>query len=335
MQDNPSKLHVLVVSNHWGAQKSVPSSGVFVDRQISSLENAGVKISRFDIGMSHSLFTIVKKWLELRRLVRTIKPDIVHGRYGTTIGLMAAFTGRPAVVSYCGGDLRGGHCVSLMRQYCGFFLSNLAALRARMLICVSEDLRQALWWRKARAVVIPDGVDIRLFSPGSRDFAREQLGWELTKPIVILNVRNDPNLKGLDVAKKAMEIVCSRLPESELCLIKNVEPNQMPLYYRAADALLCASLSEGSPNVVKEALACDLPVVSTPVGDVPERLAGVHPTAVVPRDPQAIAEALIKILLERKRCNGREHVRNLSLEATAQRVISVYRVALCQGSVIG
>src|SRR4029079_13851520 len=89
----------------------------------------------------------------------------------------------------------------------------------------------------------------------------------------------------------------------------------MPLYYRAADALLCASLSEGSPNVVKEALACNLPVVSTPVGDVPERLKGVYPSAVVARDAHSIGEALVQILLERRRSNGREHVASLDLDS--------------------
>ena len=320
--------HVLVVSNHWGAKKSTPSASIFVDRQIASLEKAGVRISTFDVSISHSLIHIVRKWLELRRLVRRLNPDLVHARYGTIIGFVAAFAGRPAVITFCGGDLRGGHCVSILRQYSGFLLSNLAALRAQVLICVSEDLRQALWWRKSRAVVIPDGVDLDLFSPGPQEIARKQLGWELSHPVVILNVRNDPKLKGLDIATTAMQMVRSQIPGSELRLIENVEPNRMPLYYRAADALVCASLSEGSPNVVKEALACNLPVVSTPVGDVPERLAGVQPSAVIARDAKAIGEELVQVLLERKRSNGREHVANLSLENIAQRVLDVYRTAL-------
>src|SRR4029079_15779951 len=201
----------------------------------ASLEKVGVKISTFDIGTSHSPIHLVRKWVDLRRQVRRLNPDLVHGRYGTIIGFLAAFSGRPAVISFCGGDLRGGHCVSIFRQYAGFLLSNLAAHRAQMLICVSEELRQALWWRKSRAIVIPDGVDLDLFSPGPQEIARKQLGWELNHPVVILNVRNDPNLKGLDIANTAMRMVKERIPESELRLIENVEPHRMPLYYRAAD----------------------------------------------------------------------------------------------------
>lgn len=322
------KPHVLIVSNHWGAKKSSPSAGIFVDRQLTSLEKAGVRISTFDIGVSHSPVQIMKKWLELRRLVQKLNPDLIHGRYGTIVGLLSAFAGRPTVITFCGGDLLVGASIPLVRQYMGFSLSNLAALRAKRLICVSEELRQALWWRKSQGVVIPDGVDLALFSPGSQEVARKQLGWELNKPIVILNVRNDPQAKGRDLAMTAMQMVRSQVPQAELHLIENVEPNKMPLYYRAADALLCLSLSEGSPNVVKEALACNLPVVSTQVGDVSERLVGVQPSTVVPRDAKAIAEALAQVLLEGKRCNGRERVASLSLENIALRIVDEYRNAL-------
>lgn len=319
---------VLMVSNHWGAKVSTPSAGIFVDRQIASLEKIGVRIATFDMGTSHSPIHIVRKWLELRKLVQRLDPDLVHAQYGTIIGFVSTFVSRPVVISYCGNDLQAGASVSKIRMYLGIFLSNLAALRAKGLVCKSAQLRQKLWWRRHRAVVIPSGIDLELFSPGSRDIARSQLGWDTERPIVILNVRNDPINKGLDLALAAMQIVQLRIPAAELRLIENVDPDKMPLWYRAADALLCASLSEGSPNVVKEALACNLPIVSTPVGDVSERLGGVQPSAVVPRDANVIGESLAQVLLDRKRSNGREHVASLSLENVTRRLVDVYRVAL-------
>ncbi len=320
--------HVLFISNHWEAKTSRPSAGVFVDRQITSLKQAGLRVSTFDVGTSHSPVHILRKCLELRRLVRQLRPDLVHAQYGTIVSVVGALAGPPLVISFCGNDLRTGASVPKLRMYTGFLLSNLAALRARKVICKSRELREALWWCRHRAVVIPNGVDLDLFSPGPQEDARKQLGWESGSPIVILNVRNDPKNKGLDLATTALEIVRSRLPGAELRLIENVEPNMMPLYYRAADALLCASLSEGSPNVVKEALACNLPVISTAVGDVPERLAGVQPSAVVARDANAIGEALVQILLKRERSNGREYVAHLSQEQVAHRVLRVYQSVL-------
>jgi teichuronic acid biosynthesis glycosyltransferase TuaC len=320
--------HVLVISNHWEARKQCLPAGIFVDRQLSSLRKVGVRISTFDVGTSHSPVHIFKKWLELRSLVRRITPDLIHGRYGTIVGFVAAFAGRPAVITFCGSDLLPGPSVSFVRLRLGFLLSNLAALRAQCLICVSEELRQALWWRKSRAVVIPDGVDLDLFSPGPQDEARRELGWDLKNPIAVFNVGSDANLKGLDLVEAAMKVVRSRVPQAELQIISNVEPIRMPLYYRAADVLLCASKAEGSPNVVKEALACNLPVVSTPVGDVSERLTGVHPSAVVQRDANAIGEAVTQIFFTRKRSNGREHIAQFGLHQVARRVLGVYQSAL-------
>ena len=320
--------HVLIISNHFEAKRHTPYAGIFVDRQITSLRKAGVRVSTFDIGTSHSPVHILRKWLELRRKVRQLCPDIVHGQYGTIVGFLSAFAGRPAVISYCGGDLQPGAAVSRVRLSFGFLLSNLAALRAEGLICKSEQLRQALWWQKSRAVVIPSGVDLELFSPGPQNEARKELGWDLENPIAIFNDGGDPQCKGMDLAKAAMKVVNLRLPNAKLHVISNVEPVRMPLYYRAADVLLCTSITEGSPNVVKEALACNLPILSTPVGDVPERLAGVAPSGVVARNPMVIGQAIVEILLTRMRSNGREHITQLGQDQVAQRLLGVYRSVL-------
>jgi len=207
----------------------------------------------------------------------------------------------------------------------GILLSNLAVFRANAIICVSDELRRALWWRRSRAVVIPDGVDLDRFSPGSQEDARKTLGWNAVDPVVIFNGKRDPKNKGEDLAKAAMDHVWSAMPNVKLNIVRNVDFALMPLYYRAADVLLCTSRQEGSPNVVKEALACNLPVVSVPVGDVPQRLRGVAPSAVVPRNPHALARALKDILSSRRRSNGRELVAHLSLQEIATQVATVYQ----------
>jgi teichuronic acid biosynthesis glycosyltransferase TuaC len=196
------------------------------------------------------------------------------------------------------------------------------------MVCKSEQLRQALWWRKSRAVVIPNGIDLNLFVPGPQREARKKLGWNLESPIAIVNAGDDAKRKGIDLAQAAMRFVRSCLPNAELIVISNVDPAQMPLFYQAADVALCCSLAEGSPNMVKEALACNLPVVSTPVGDVPERLAGVYPSCIASRDPLEFGEAIVNILQIRQRSNGRERVIHLSLEQAANQILTIYRSVL-------
>lgn len=333
MRDKPDKkktvgrnIRILAVSGHWGAKALKPCAGIFVDRQLDSLKRNGIEISTFDVGVSHNPFVIIRKWRELRRLVHEYKPNLVHAQYGTIIGFLGAYSGAPSVVSFCGSDLLAGASVSPIRMVFGFLLSNLAALRARKIICKSTELRDALWWKKRAAIVIPNGVDLQLFFPGSQEEARSQLGWEKDIPIVLFYAGQDEINKGLNIANAAIKIVQERLPRAELHVFSKVEPAQMPLYYRAGDVLLCASKQEGSPNVVKEALACNLPVVSSPVGDVLERLAGVYPSEVVERTPQAMGQALLKVLLcKLKRSNGRERIAQLSLEEVAKRVSDVYQ----------
>lgn len=328
LKSNMESLHVMMVSNYVEAKKHSAWMGIFVDRQIASLKQAGVRISTFDIGTSHSPAHILSKWLALRREVRKVAPDLVHGQYGTVVGIVAAFAGKPTVISYCGSDLLRGSAVSLLRKLFSILLSNIASLRADGLICKSEQLRQALWWQKNRAVVIPNGIDLNLFVPGPQREARKSLGWSLESPIAIVNAGDDAKRKGIDLAQAAMNFVHTYLPNAELIVISNVDPARMPLFYQAADVALCCSVAEGSPNVVKEALACNLPVVSVPVGDVPERLAGVSPSCIVSRDPKELGEAIANILRTRQRSNGRERVIHLSLDQVANQILTIYRSVL-------
>jgi len=316
------------VSNHWNIKENVTSAGVFVDRQISALRKAGVQVSTFDIGTSHSPFQLLTKLRELRRSADDLGVDIVHARYGTIVAALSVLAGFPAVITYCGSDLHPGATIPPLRKYAGILLSNFASLLAREIICVSDGLRARLWWRRRKALVIPDGVDLESFSPGDQLEARKRLGWGLHHPIAIINAARDPQAKGLELAQEAMEVAKATIPNAELRVVQGIKPEDMPLCYRAADVLVCASNYEGSPNVVKEALACNLPIVSTPVGDVPERLAEVHPSAIVPRDSLAMGEALTTMLLTRERSNGREVVLDLGMHETAQRVITVYQAAL-------
>ena len=116
------------------------------------------------------------------------------------------------------------------------------------------------------------------------------------------------------------------LPGARLEVLDGAVPaGRIVTYMNAADCLLLTSDSEGSPNVVKEALACDLPVVSVDVGDVRERVAGVTPGAVVGRDPEALGAALAAILRDPVRSDGRAAVAALHTRVIAAGIVDVYR----------
>jgi teichuronic acid biosynthesis glycosyltransferase TuaC len=321
--------HVLVVSNHWKVKENPTNGSIWVDRQVNALRKLGVQVSTFDVGTSHAPWNVLRKWRALRHEVRRIQPDLVHARYGSMVGMVSACSGVPSVITYAGSDLLiGAGGVSKPRVMMSILLSNLASLRAAALICVSDELRRALWWRSNQAVIIPDGVDLEVFKPWPQEEARQKLGWNPKELVVLIDTKRDPVRKGLAEAQAAMEIVRSRFPHARLEVLHVSNPADMPIYCSAADLFLSASRREGSPNMVKEAMACNLPVVSTPVGDVPELLAQVDPSALVPREPRALAEAMLRLLEKPGRSNGREHCRSFNLDLIASRVLEVYQQVL-------
>lgn len=301
-------------------------SMVHVSRQVASLEAAGVACQTFTLASRTSPRIVVREWRRLRKEIRAFQPHIVHAHYGTMTAFLAILsTTRPVIVTYRGSDLNPNRSRGWLRESVGTLLSQIAALRAARIICVSNQLKSKLWWRRDRVSVIPTGVDMTLFHPRNLKEARHELGWGENERVVLFNA-GDPICKRLDLARMAVqfaESLCGRIRFA--ILDGNVAPDLIPSMMNAADCLLLTSDWEGSPNVVKEALACNLPVVSVDVGDVRERLEGVQPSVIVCRDSRKIGKAISDILRQGQRSNGREYGSGLSSKVVSQRIISLYK----------
>jgi teichuronic acid biosynthesis glycosyltransferase TuaC len=311
-------------------EPKLQSSMIFARRQVRWLQNAGVVCTTFFLASRTSPLIMAREVLRLRKLTRSFCPDIVHAHFGTMTAFLAALSSQvPLVITYRGSDLN--HCSSLpkLRSMFGTLLSQVAALRATRVICVSEQLRTRLWWRKDIAIVIPSGVDISIFHPRPKNEAREALGWRSDELVVLFNASQEPVIKRLDLAEAAVRVAEASCGKIRLVVLRgDLAPDTVPIMMAAADAILVTSDSEGSPNVVKEAMACDLPVVSVAVGDVRERLVGVTPSRVVARDAGEIGKAVAEILLQCERSNGSSMVKSISSIETAKKTIAVYQMAL-------
>lgn len=299
-------------------------------RQVESLRALGIQVDVhfFDARLSFS--GIVRNCQALRSLVRDRRPDLVHVHYGTITGLATALTTRaPLVITFRGSDLQPEPGIGKLRIWIGMLFSQLASLRADHAICVSNRLKRRLWWRRDRAIVLPTGVNLDRFQAGSKAEARKILGWGCNENIVLFNAGKAPLTKGLDIAEDAVSHAIGEFGPIRLEIIRgDVPQDKVPVLMNAADCLLVASRTEASPGIVKEALACNLPIVSVDVGDVAERLTGVTPSYIVERDPDRIASALIDVISNKRRSNGRERVAELSEDRIAERLLSIYLAIL-------
>jgi teichuronic acid biosynthesis glycosyltransferase TuaC len=299
---------------------------IFARRQAESLLSLGVEVECFFLRSRTSPLALVRELMRFRAELAQSKPMVVHAHFGTVTGLFAALAcGRtPLIITYRGTDLNpapnGG-----MRGAVGRALSQLASLGASSIVCVSRQLRSRLWWRQNLAIVIPSGVDATQFRPVDRAQARRLLGWPLGGRVVLFNAGHDARNKRLDLAEQACEEACLTFPGLRLEVLHgDTNPGLIPVLMNAADCLLVASDSEGSPTVVQEALACGLPIVSVPVGDIEERLKGVNHSRVVLRDKSLLARAIVELTEAPLRSNGRSKIGEISLEAIAQQLKGLY-----------
>ena len=300
----------------------------FVRREADALRAWGHDVEV--LGFDNRYVNILAEWLRLRAAVARAKPDIVHAQFGKFTALLAAFAGAPLVITFRGTDINRNAKYSFFRSVLGIAASQVAAFFARGVVCVSGEIRSKVWARRWRpTIVLPTGVDLRLFKPMDRDEARAKLGYGPDERVVLFNDGRNPEVKDPALALATVEIAKTKIAHLRFVVLNGmVRPEDVPLYMNAADALLLTSRTEGSPTVVQEAMACNLPVVSVDVGDVRERLEGVQHCAVVrSREPAVLAAELMKVLENPRRSDGRTHASSLGIRAIAVRLVEFYRAA--------
>jgi glycosyltransferase involved in cell wall biosynthesis len=328
MTASPTPLRVLTVTNTWPTPGQ-PRTTVFIKRQVEFLRAAGVEVDVFYFDGERRPLRYANAWLRLHAHLTRRPYDLVHAQFGQN-GLIALPKRLPLVVTFRGSDLLGIIGTDGRNTWSGRLLqwiSRHVARQADAVVVVAEPMKGSLP-RGIDAAVIPSGLDFELLRPHPRDDARRRLGLPVDRRLVLFAANPQVPRKRHWLARAAVERVRRTIP-ADLVVAWGVPHADIPVYMSACDALVLTSVHEGSPNVVKEALACDLPVVSVPVGDVPERLRGVEGCEVCADDrPETIAAALERVLRRGGRVAGRAAVQHLDERLLAQQMIQVYRRAL-------
>jgi glycosyltransferase involved in cell wall biosynthesis len=238
--------------------------------------------------------------------------DLVHANYGLTGPAALAQPIRPVVLTLWGSDLFGS--LGWLSRWCG--------KHADAVIVMSEEMAREL--APIETHVIPHGVDLERFRPMPRQAARERIGWKREGTHVLFPYAKGRPVKDYPRAESVVEAASAELEQDvTLQTLSGVAHQRMPLYMNAADALLLTSKHEGSPNSVKEAMACNLPVVATDVGDVAALLGDVSNSVVASTDAELVT-GLRSVLQRDAPSDGRQHVEPLGLERMGERIESVY-----------
>lgn len=312
---------------------TAPWHGAFVAEQVRSLRDVGLNVDVLFLDSQRSRLVYAWGAVTVGRVLTRSGYDVVHAHHTYALlftdlarvvsrrGLPAVLTSHEGEVLDTDGTTMTWHPTSRLRH--SLRLKRFAASRADHVIFVSSKLAERVGAK--RFDVIPCGVDLDRFRPVERRAARVQLGLEVSRPIVFFPARRRGRGKRFTLALDAFNLLRAREAEAILLTGGDLPHQLMPLYYNAADVVLQASYYEASPTVVKEALACEAPVVSTDSGDTSSIVAGIENCWICPADAEAMAEAMMKVL--GKRAVGARQAlreRGLGLDQVAHRVAAVY-----------
>lgn len=324
------KLKVLFVCS--GNSSSFEISP-FIYVQGESLRSHNIEIDYFCV-IGKGIRGYLENIKPLRLLLKTNKYDLIHAHYGLSCWVaLLTFTKITIIVSLMGSDVYGDYYSDGRFKYkslCIIIFSKLLEPFVKHIIVKSENILNSVIFKR-KCTLIPNGVNINEFQLFDKSVARNKFNFRSDERIIIFLGNPYESRKNVALVKKAINMI--EISNIKLLLPYPVEHSRVPYYLNAADVLVLASLNEGSPNVIKEAMACNCPIVSTDVGDVRWVIGateGCYLSSFEPTDFAAKIELALAFREKYIRTKGRERIIELGLdyETVAFKIINIYKKVL-------
>jgi len=306
------------------------NAGIFTFTAAEGLKNLGVDVQTEYLGNLRSPLNILKAQKHVKKISREF--DLVHAQYGSACALVtSAVKHCPKVLSLRGSDWNV-HTASFGFHYwhsrLAKLMTRLAIERYDLVIAVSNRMVLNLKhnFPKVPTIALPSPINLDRFVPVDKEQAKLLLGFPNNEEKWVLFTslnRNNP-IKKYSLARQAVDLANAKLGNVRMRLASGLPHSDIPLFVAACDLILCTSENEGWPNSVKEALACNLPFVSTDVSDLRDIADKESICKICPPDAALLAENICDVLSTPRTENLRRHVIEMDVRTISERLLALY-----------
>ena len=288
----------------------------FVCEQGEGLRKLGVEVEYFAV-IGKGIIGYLSNYKHLQVAIEESKPDLIHAHFGLCGALCVMQSKVPVVITCHNGETLSWY---------GNIITSLAIQRAVHTICVAQHIHDKLYLKPKKYTIKPCGIEISEVM--DKTIAQQKMNLPKDKINILFGGSFSNLRKNVALANAALEIL--HRDDINLIEMKGFNREQVTLLYNGCDMLLLPTKSEGSPQVLKEAMAYNCPVVATDVADIASLLDGVSNSYVTSFDPQDVAEKIALALECGQRTNGRERIEKLKLENSqvAKTIYSIYQQVL-------
>ncbi|MBI4646591.1 MAG: glycosyltransferase family 4 protein [Bacteroidia bacterium] len=320
-------MKVIYVYRSPGADKK----NLIVDPQIDSIERLGIQVIKCPILKAgiKGYFGSIKR---LKKILKSDKYNLIHAHYGLC-GIISYLAKKreKLIVSFMGDDILGTNKSDGSYTYIGKLLVKInigfAKKRYDYVIMKTIQMKNKSHINE-KVAVIPNGVDIETFYPIIMEEARKSLNLPENKKIIIFVANPTSPVKNFSLLKNAVKFLNN--PKIQIITLTNVSQATLNLFYNAANVLVLTSFHEGSPNVIKEAMACNCPIVSTDVGDVKQLISGIEGCYISSYNHVDLANKINLAISFSKRTQGRNYLIKLGLDSKtiAKKITEIYAMII-------
>lgn len=288
----------------------------FVLEQGNAIAELGNEVEYFPIP-GKGFITYFTAYKELKKKINEFKPDLIHAHYGLS-GITAVLQSKVPVIT----TFHNGETLSAVVN----FLSSILSLRTKFMVYVAQHIYDLTYFkRKKNYVILPCGIDLHECVITEKEQARKELNFDPNKKYILFGGGFDNLRKNYPLLKAGIELL--NRDDIEVLEMKGLTRLQISKILSACDLFALPTKSEGSPQALKEAMACNCPIVATDVADIKHLLGDLEGHYICSFDPKNVAEQVEKALAFNSRTKGRERIIELGLtnDLVAKKLIEIYK----------